>query len=360
MPAVPVASTSLLAPLYQVSPRGPVVTNPDCVHAVPTVKYIPSLGHATHASITAVQHIHPKAPESRKPCDITEALISVVLSADSETVQISRHHRREFFCNHPRKCFSQFQLKTGSLRDLVFEVERGVCQSCGVNAHALYEHVKRLSSKTDKKEALLSAGKFKNLTEHRLSKLLRVRITEGEFWEVNHKIAVSEGGGECDISNLETLCVPCHLQITREQQVKRSHKRKSEESSITTEAEVANFSICNNVDKVNQAVLLKRGRQRSKTASANDYQKPPVPIVICLDDSDDSDHALFIQSIIEKNKTTKSLRKKFQTYDMTASNKSADDADEDFKAPMVRKLNTGKRSKTGSEIKSIYFTKDEP
>ena len=31
-----------------------------------------------------------------------------------------------------------------------------------------------------------------------------------ESWQV----AVADGGGECDLGNMETLCVPCHLQIT--------------------------------------------------------------------------------------------------------------------------------------------------
>ena len=40
------------------------------------------------------------------------------------------------------------------------------------------------------------------------------RSNGASFWEANHKVAVADGGGECGIDNLETLCVPCHLQVT--------------------------------------------------------------------------------------------------------------------------------------------------
>lgn len=34
------------------------------------------------------------------------------------------------------------------------------------------------------------------------------------LWEMDHIIPVSEGGGMCDLSNLRTLCIPCHKRET--------------------------------------------------------------------------------------------------------------------------------------------------
>lgn len=45
------------------------------------------------------------------------------------------------------------------------------------------------------------------------------------FWDADHVVAVASGGGECDLSNLQTLCLPCHAFRTA-QQARRRRKRK--------------------------------------------------------------------------------------------------------------------------------------
>ena len=40
-------------------------------------------------------------------------------------------------------------------------------------------------------------------------------------------VAVAEGGGECDLENYRTLCVPCHRQVTAELRERlRTSRRK--------------------------------------------------------------------------------------------------------------------------------------
>jgi 5-methylcytosine-specific restriction endonuclease McrA len=36
------------------------------------------------------------------------------------------------------------------------------------------------------------------------------------LWDADHIVPVAEGGGECDLSNLRTLCLKCHRQATAE------------------------------------------------------------------------------------------------------------------------------------------------
>ena len=72
---------------------------------------------------------------------------------------------------------------------MVFDRDRGVCQMCHVDAHALHAQVKRITSKAERKEALLSCGKYKALTEARISSIIRDPVHEGDFWEANHKEA---------------------------------------------------------------------------------------------------------------------------------------------------------------------------
>jgi 5-methylcytosine-specific restriction endonuclease McrA len=36
------------------------------------------------------------------------------------------------------------------------------------------------------------------------------------LWDADHIVPVAEGGGECDLSNLRTLCLKCHRVRTAE------------------------------------------------------------------------------------------------------------------------------------------------
>lgn len=49
----------------------------------------------------------------------------------------------------------------------------------------------------------------------------------GDFWEADHVVAVAEGGGESDLQNFQTLCVPCHAKKSRAQKERsKTEKRK--------------------------------------------------------------------------------------------------------------------------------------
>src|SRR5262249_30993667 len=40
------------------------------------------------------------------------------------------------------------------------------------------------------------------------------RISRSSLWDADHIVPVVEGGGECDLENLRTLCLICHRQQT--------------------------------------------------------------------------------------------------------------------------------------------------
>ena len=54
--------------------------------------------------------------------------------------------------------------------------------------------------------------------------------TAGDFWQADHRLAVAEGGGQCDIGNFRTLCTVCHAQETKTL-MERVRKRKKLEKA---------------------------------------------------------------------------------------------------------------------------------
>jgi len=54
------------------------------------------------------------------------------------------------------------------------------------------------------------AARRKFLKEWRLSEKSRKSL-----WDADHIIAVAEGGGQCDLQNMRTLCLLCHREATK-------------------------------------------------------------------------------------------------------------------------------------------------
>lgn len=92
-------------------------------------------------------------------------------------------------------CVEEWRLRSnpGHLRDRVFERDRGVCALCATNCVAQYSHIKRLRGVARAKAVeAWGLGRRKSL------------------WDADHIVPVAEGGGECDPSNMRTLCLKCH------------------------------------------------------------------------------------------------------------------------------------------------------
>ena len=99
------------------------------------------------------------------------------------------------FCGPP--CVHQWKLRTdpGYLREQVFARDRGVCALCGLDTEALRKGKRKLDYRARRQ--------FEDdwgLRRH--------------LWDADHIVPVAEGGGECDLSNMRTLCLKCHREAT--------------------------------------------------------------------------------------------------------------------------------------------------
>jgi hypothetical protein len=52
------------------------------------------------------------------------------------------------------------------------------------------------------------------------------RITDGMVWEADHRVPVWNGGGQCGLENLQTLCVACHRAKTTGEARTRADQRR--------------------------------------------------------------------------------------------------------------------------------------
>jgi 5-methylcytosine-specific restriction protein A len=107
--------------------------------------------------------------------------------------------KRSTFCSD--WCVNEWKLRTqpGYLRDQVFERDRGICAGCGIDCEAEIRRLKRVRA-----EKRAEAWKAWGLRP-------RQRRT---LWDADHIIPVVEGGGECDLDNIRTLCLRCHKRET--------------------------------------------------------------------------------------------------------------------------------------------------
>lgn len=113
------------------------------------------------------------------------------------------------FCS--QFCVHEWKLRTqpAYLREQVFKRDGGICAGCGVDAGAAARRMRYARGATRK--ALLTHWGLK-------------RRTRKSLWDADHIVPVAEGGGECDLDNLRTLCLRCHRAATRELRQRRAEK----------------------------------------------------------------------------------------------------------------------------------------
>lgn len=94
------------------------------------------------------------------------------------------------------------------LRKQVFTRDRGVCDTCKLDTHALYLRVLEVGPK---KGIQLLVSDYK-VPHGRAQRVFRWGTA---LWDCDHIVPVSLGGGGCGLEGVRTLCVACHLSETK-------------------------------------------------------------------------------------------------------------------------------------------------
>ncbi len=109
-------------------------------------------------------------------------------------------------------CVEEWKLRSnpGHLRERVFERDRGICALCGIDCTAQLAHIKRLRG----------VARARAMEEWKMG-------SRKSLWDADHVTPVVEGGGECDVSNMQTLCLKCHRGRTAELRARIRQKKAS-------------------------------------------------------------------------------------------------------------------------------------
>lgn len=107
--------------------------------------------------------------------------------------------RRRTFCSE--FCVNEWRLRSnpGYLREQALARDRGICAMCGLDCAAEWRRLKRLRG----------PARILAWTQWGLRPNQRATL-----WDADHILPVSQGGGECDLSNIRTLCLLCHRRVT--------------------------------------------------------------------------------------------------------------------------------------------------
>lgn len=146
---------------------------------------------------------------------------------------------RSSFCSEACKDEVWIRTSASYARDCVWLRDKGTCAYCGAKTQLLEDVLHDFwgspgwpypPSRVPTWQSRPATGSFKGAAttprarhfwcrvgEAIGEQLRRAGFTRNHLWEMDHIKPVACGGGGCGLDNLQTLCVPCHKQKTRQQ-----------------------------------------------------------------------------------------------------------------------------------------------
>lgn len=135
---------------------------------------------------------------------------------------------RRSWCSQACVDRALIKLSPSVARHRVHQRDAGVCARCGFDADQAervlncvrYDPNRR---RDDYRERGDASGFLVTLWTGRL---LANPWSMPHLWEADHIVPVIEGGGECELENYRTLCIPCHREETKQLAARRAEARR--------------------------------------------------------------------------------------------------------------------------------------
>lgn len=110
-------------------------------------------------------------------------------------------------------CVHEWRMRTSPayLRQQVRKRDKGICAQCRVNTLSAFLRMKKARGKS--RDEMLAHWGLKTFSRRSL-------------WDADHILPVVEGGGECDLRNLRTLCLRCHREATLQLRARLLQQRR--------------------------------------------------------------------------------------------------------------------------------------
>lgn len=118
------------------------------------------------------------------------------------------------------ECVDAYSMLTSSsyLRSKVHERDHGVCAACHLDCDAVKDRLRRFDSE-QRRQASAAMEEMGFDWSHGYGG----RVT---LWDADHVDPLDEGGNGWELSNVQTLCQPCHKAKTAEQAARRGKQRR--------------------------------------------------------------------------------------------------------------------------------------
>ncbi len=140
--------------------------------------------------------------------------------------------------NCSAKCAEEWRCKTSPshLRWLLASRDKGVCSACGTDTRALRKQFEVFCYGKERPWVSSWYGDSKKSASERSEWLNQHGIPYGrissDWWDADHIVPVIEGGGECGIDNMRTLCIPCHKAETKKLRQRMSARVRASKPQV--------------------------------------------------------------------------------------------------------------------------------
>ena len=107
------------------------------------------------------------------------------------------------------ECVHELKLRCSGkyLRNQVYKRDKGICGECGIDTKETSKQAKNIIDIEERNEFLKSKGIS-------LKRKLWKKKHGGGLWDADHILCVKDGGGQCGLDNIRTLCIECHKKKT--------------------------------------------------------------------------------------------------------------------------------------------------